>query len=40
MGDKGSKEKHKHDKQVSIARDEAEKKKHEQTTKSAKNFGK
>ena len=39
MGDKGDKNKHKHDKQVMIAKADAEKK-HQQTTPSAKNFGK
>ncbi len=40
MGDKGDKNKHKHDKQAMIAKADAEKKKHQQTTPSAKNFGK
>jgi len=40
MGDKGDKNKHKHDKQVMIAKADAEKKKHQQITPSVKNFGK
>jgi len=40
MGDKGDKNKHKHNKQVMIAKADAEKKKHQQPTLSAKNFGK
>jgi len=40
MGDKGDKNKHKHDKQAMIAKADAEKKKHQQPTQSSKNFGK
>lgn len=40
MGDKGDKNKHKHDKQVMIAKADAEKKKHQQPTNATKNFGK
>ena len=40
MGDKGQKNKDKHNKQVNIAKNEADKKKHEQPTQSTKNFGK
>ena len=40
MGDKGQKNKDKHNKQVNIAKNEADKKRQEIITKSTKNFGK
>ena len=40
MGDKGQKNKDKHSKQVNMAKNEADKKRHEVIIKSAKNFGK
>ena len=40
MGDKGQKNKDKHNKQVNIAKNEADKKRHEVIIKSTKNFGK
>ena len=43
MGDKGQKNKDKHNKQVDIAKNEADRRKQEQTTKNikaTKNFGK
>ena len=39
MGDKGKKEKDKHNKQVNIAKNEADKKRREVIIKSTKNFG-
>ena len=40
MGDKGQKSKDKHNKQVNIAKNEADRKRHEVITKGTKNFGK
>ena len=40
MGDKGQKNKDKHNKQVDIAKSEADKKKHDHTPKPTMNFGK
>ena len=40
MGDKGQKNKDKHNKQANIAKNEADKKRQEVITKATKNFGK
>ena len=40
MGDKGQKNKDKHNKQANIAKNEADKKRQEVITKGTKNFGK